>query len=149
MLNAFLDQVSLPPKSKLCLFFLIILCVWKFCLHVCLCTTCMPGACGGWKKSSSSPRTGVTVSCELEVKPGSSGRVPSALKHWAIPNADTIAYTSKILLKGPWYSYLLWGYASAWQTQKWMLTVSYWMEHRAHNGGARESTQELKASATL
>jgi hypothetical protein len=29
-----------------------------------------------------------------------------------------------------------------------MLTVSYWMEHRAPNGGARESTQELKRSAT-
>ena len=29
----------------------------------------------------------------------------------------------------------------AWQAQKWMLTVSYWMEHRAPNGGARESTQ--------
>jgi hypothetical protein len=25
--------------------------------------------------------------------------------------------------------------------QKWMLTVSYWMDHRAPNGGARESTQ--------
>jgi hypothetical protein len=23
------------------------------------------------------------------------------------------------------------------QTQKWMLTVSYWMDHRAPNGGAR------------
>jgi hypothetical protein len=22
-----------------------------------------------------------------------------------------------------------------------MLTVSYWIDHRAHNGGARESTQ--------
>jgi hypothetical protein len=29
------------------------------------------------------------------------------------PNADTIAYTSKILLKGPWYSCLLWDYAGA------------------------------------
>jgi hypothetical protein len=29
------------------------------------------------------------------------------------PNADTIAYASKILLKGPWYSCLMWGYASA------------------------------------
>jgi hypothetical protein len=28
--------------------------------------------------------------------------------------------------------------------QKWMLTVSYWMEHRAPNGGARESTQGAK-----
>jgi hypothetical protein len=27
------------------------------------------------------------------------------------------------------------------QTQKWMLTVSYWMDHRVPNGGARESTQ--------
>jgi hypothetical protein len=25
--------------------------------------------------------------------------------------------------------------------QKWMLTVIYWMEHRAPNEGARESTQ--------
>jgi hypothetical protein len=30
-------------------------------------------------------------------------------------------------------------YASAWKTQKWMLTV-YRMDHRAPNGGAREST---------
>jgi hypothetical protein len=27
---------------------------------------------------------------------------------WQLPNADTIAYTSKILLKGPRYSSLLW-----------------------------------------
>jgi hypothetical protein len=53
------------------------------------------------------------------------------------------------LLKGPWYSCLLWGFASAWQIQKWMLTVIYRMEHRAPNIGARESTQELKGSATL
>jgi hypothetical protein len=43
-----------------------------------------------------------------------------------------------------WYSCLLWGYAGAWQTQKWMLTVSYWMDHRAPNGWARESTQGAK-----
>jgi hypothetical protein len=60
------------------------------------------------------------------------------------PNPDTIAYTSKILLTGPWYSYLLWVYASAWQIQKWMLTIIYWMEHRAPNGGARESIQGAK-----
>jgi hypothetical protein len=57
------------------------------------------------------------------------------------PNTDTTAYASKILLKGPWYSCLEWGYASTWQIQKWMLTVTYWMEHRTSNGGARESTQ--------
>jgi hypothetical protein len=50
-------------------------------------------------------------------------------------------YANKVLLKGPRYSCLVWGYASAWQIQKWMLTVIYWMEHRAPNGGARESTQ--------
>jgi hypothetical protein len=33
--------------------------------------------------------------------------------HKQPPNPDTIAYASKILLTGPWYSYLLWGYASA------------------------------------
>jgi hypothetical protein len=60
------------------------------------------------------------------------------------PNADTTPYASKILLKGPWYSCLLWGFASSWQIQKWMLTVIYRMEHRAPNIGARESTQELK-----
>jgi hypothetical protein len=57
------------------------------------------------------------------------------------PNADTIAYISKILRKGPLYTCLLWGYASAWQTQNWMLPVSYWMEHRAPNGVPRENTQ--------
>jgi hypothetical protein len=30
-----------------------------------------------------------------------------------------------------------------------MLTVIYKMEHRAPNGGARESTKELKRAATL
>ena len=69
---------------------------------------------------------------------------PGDPSHNQPPNADTIAYASKIFLKGPWYSSLLWGYASAWQTQKWMLTVSYWMEHRAPNGGARDSTQGAK-----
>jgi hypothetical protein len=39
-----------------------------------------------------------------------------------------------------WYSSLSWSYASAWQIQKWMLTVIYWMEHRAPSEGPREST---------
>ena len=30
-----------------------------------------------------------------------------------------------------------------------MLTVNYWMDHRAPNGGARESPKEQKGSATL
>jgi hypothetical protein len=65
---------------------------------------------------------------------------PGDPSHNQPPNPDTIAYANKILLKGPWYSCLVWGYASAWQMQKWMLTVIYRMEHRAPNGGAREST---------
>jgi hypothetical protein len=36
------------------------------------------------------------------------------------------------------------GYASAWQMQKWMLTVIYWMEHRAPKEGARENTLGTK-----
>ena len=32
----------------------------------------------------------------------------------------------------------------AWQIQKWMLTVIYWMEHRVPNEGARESTQRAE-----
>ena len=43
--------------------------------------------------------------------------------------------------KDPDIGVSLWGYASAWETQKWMFTVSYRMEHRAPNGGPRESTQ--------
>ena len=31
---------------------LIILCAWVFCLHECLCTTCMPGTCRGQKMVS-------------------------------------------------------------------------------------------------
>jgi hypothetical protein len=45
------------------------------------------------------------------------------------------------LLTWPWYSCLSWGYSSAWQIQKWMLTVIYCMEHRVPIGGAREGTQ--------
>jgi hypothetical protein len=66
---------------------------------------------------------------------------PRDPSHNQSPNPDTIAYASKILLKGPCYSCLILGYASAWQIQKWMFTVSYKMEHRAPNGEARKSTQ--------
>jgi hypothetical protein len=58
-------------------------------------------------------------------------------------------YASKILMKKPWYSCLLWGFDSVWQMKKWMITVISRMEHKAPNIGAKESTQELKMSATL
>jgi hypothetical protein len=35
-------------------------------------------------------------------------------------------------------------FSSTWQTQKWMLTVIYWMEYRDPNEGAKESTQGPK-----
>ena len=69
---------------------------------------------------------------------------PRDPSHNQPPNQDTIGYARKILLKGPCYSCFLWGYASAWQIQKWMLTVIYKMEHRAPNGEARESTRGAK-----
>jgi hypothetical protein len=65
------------------------------------------------------------------------GPVPS---HIQPPNTDTIACARKILLTGPWHKWLLWGYASAWQIQKWMLTVINVMQHRVPNEGTREST---------
>jgi hypothetical protein len=37
-------------------------------------------------------------------------------------------------------------FACAWQTQKWMLTVIYWMEHREE---LEKVPKELKGSATL
>ena len=73
-------------------------------------------------------------------------RLPFIIPIVIPPNPDTITYASKILLKGPLYSCLVWGYDSASQIQKWMLTVIYWMENRAPNEGARESTQEAKGA---
>ena len=64
--------------------------------------------------------------------------------HKQTPNSVTIAYARKVLLTCSWYSYLLCGSASAWQIQKWVLTVIYWMEHRAPNEWARECTQRAK-----
>ena len=47
-------------------------------------------------------------------------------------------------LINPIDTYLLYGYASAWQIQKLMLTIIYWMEESPPNEGARESTQGAK-----
>lgn len=41
---------------------LIIVLLWVFCLHRCLCNTCMSDACRGQKRSSDPPWTGVTDS---------------------------------------------------------------------------------------
>jgi hypothetical protein len=39
------------------------------------------------------------------------------------------------------YGCLLRGSASAWQIQKWILTIIHWTEHKVPNEGARERTQ--------
>ena len=41
-----------------------ILCIWVFCLHVYLCTQCVPGAHRGQRRALGSPVTGVTEGCE-------------------------------------------------------------------------------------
>jgi hypothetical protein len=51
---------------------------------------------------------------------------------------------NKCLLTGAWYSCLLRGSASAWQIQKWILTVIHGNEHRVPNIGARERTQVIE-----
>lgn len=42
---------SVTPTLFFFNFLNFILCVWVFCLHVHVCTTCVPGACGGWKRT--------------------------------------------------------------------------------------------------
>ena len=74
---------------------------------------------------------------------------PGDASHVQPPNPDNIAYASKIFLTGPWNSYLLWGYTSSWQIQKWILTVIYWMVHEAPNVESRESTQGAKGVCNL
>jgi hypothetical protein len=43
------------------------------------------------------------------------------------------------LLTGAWYSCLLWGSASPWQIQKWMLTDIHWAEYKVPSEGARNT----------
>ena len=79
------------------------------------------------------PMKGVTeTKFEANMKGWTIQRLPHPGIH-SIINHQTL-----ILLKGPCY---VGGYASAWQIQKWMLTVIDKMEHRAPNGEAREITQ--------
>ena len=52
-----------------------------------------------------------------------------------------MADANKSLLIGAQYTCLLMYSASAWQIQKWMLTIIPWMEHKVPNEGARKSIQ--------
>jgi hypothetical protein len=74
---------------------------------------------------------------------------PGDPSHKQPPNPYIIVYANKILLTGPWYSGLLWGYASTWQIKTWMLTVSYWVEHRSPMEELEKVSKEQKGSATL
>lgn len=70
--------------------FIIILCVWVPCLHICLCTKCMLGALRGQKRASESPwNKGYchlwATTWVLQIKPWFSWRASSVLNHWAIP----------------------------------------------------------------
>jgi hypothetical protein len=66
--------------------------------------------------------------------------VPKTYGTYLKTQFDPGDFTSHLSFNG----FFIWFYAGAWQTQKWMLTVSYWMEHRAPNGGTRENTQGAK-----
>ena len=69
---------------------------------------------------------------------------PGNQSHKQPPNPDTMADANKSLLTGAWYSGLLRSSASAWQIQKWMLTIIHWTEHKVPNEGARESNQGVE-----
>jgi hypothetical protein len=64
---------------------------------------------------------------------------PGGPSHNQSPKAETIAYASKIFAERTLIKLSLVRLCSAQQIQKWILTVSYWMEHKVPNEGARES----------
>jgi hypothetical protein len=66
--------------------------------------------------------------------------IPGDPSYNQLPNAGTIAYTSKILLKGPRYSCLLEDLPGPSKHINGCSDLN-WMDHRALNGGARESIQ--------
>lgn len=46
-------------------FLFLFVCVLMLYLSECMCTTCVPGACGGPEEDVRAPGTGVTICCEL------------------------------------------------------------------------------------
>jgi hypothetical protein len=60
-------EPSLQPPGSLknnFYFRLINLCIWVFCLHVCLCAKSVPGACGGQKRLLDIPGTRIIDGCQ-------------------------------------------------------------------------------------
>jgi hypothetical protein len=71
---------------------------------------------------------------------------PGDPSHKQPPNPGTIAYANK-MLTGAWYSYLLWGYASAWQILKYKLTVIHCQSTRSPMKELEKELKELMAFA--
>jgi hypothetical protein len=61
-------------------------------------------------------------------------------------HVSNIIWTEQVIFRNRYYMYIstIKYTMTRNRTQKWMLTVSYWMDHRAPSGGARESTQGAK-----
>jgi hypothetical protein len=54
------------------------------CLHVCLCATCVPGACGGQKEVSDLLKLQLQTIVNHHVCAVSSAGAASAPNHWAV-----------------------------------------------------------------
>ena len=65
------------------------------------------------------------------------------------PKADTLAHASKILLKGPWYSCLLWGYVGAWKHRSGCSQSVIGWNTEPPMEELEKVPKELKGSATL
>lgn len=80
--------MSCSPWWLIYLFKFYFIFYYMICLHVYLCTTCVPCACRGQKCLWEFLEL-ESDGCKLSAEPRSAGRAASTLKHWAIsPNHD-------------------------------------------------------------
>lgn len=100
-----------------------ILCVRTLCLHVCLCTKCIPGICRSQMRASEPLgwELQMVVMWVPTVKPGSSGQAARATSYWPIspvpfiylcPSRDNISSSSRNLV---WHLKELPGCFPKWQ----------------------------------
>jgi hypothetical protein len=64
--------------------------------------------------------------------------------HWPVVSVSTLQNGTSLMIIETRINLRVQRQLKGSLTRKWMLTVSYWMGHRAPNGGARESTQGAK-----